>query len=191
MRRTHEDIQDELLVLQCQEGDGNALRELITRWQPRLKRLAWRLTGRREAAADVTQEAWMAIVRGLKSLDNPARFRIWAYRIVRNKCADWISRRAVRRKAVNDLQESAGSNSAGVVTSGEVNAAESADELAQLRRAISALPDEQRAVLALYYLDEMGVTDIATVLSIAPGTVKSRLHQARARLRHALERMKT
>ena len=81
MSRTHEDIQDELLVLQCQEGDGEAMKLLIARWHPRLGRLAWRLTGERDAAQDIVQEAWLAIVRGLRRVGDPARFRLWAYRV--------------------------------------------------------------------------------------------------------------
>ena len=68
MSRTHEDIRDELLVLECQEGDADALKTLIKRWQPRLGRLAWRLTAEREAARDVVQDTWLAIVRGIKRL---------------------------------------------------------------------------------------------------------------------------
>ena len=117
MTRTHEDIQDELLVLQCQEGDGDALKALIARWQPRLARLAWRLTGESEAARDVVQDAWLAIVRGLKRLDDPARFRWWAYRIVTNKCADWIRRRSVRRIAAQELRDVAASTPASCCTS--------------------------------------------------------------------------
>ncbi len=186
MTRTHEDIQDELLVLQCQEGDGDALKALIARWQPRLARLAWRLTGEREVARDVVQDAWLAIVRGLKRLDDPARFRSWAYRIVSNKCADWIRRRGVRRSTAKELRDAAAST--GDVSS---NPTDSADDVARMLDALAKLPDEQRAVLSLHYLDEMGVREIAEVLGVPEGTVKSRLHHARNRLKEALERVTT
>ena len=186
MTRTHEDIQDELLVLQCQEGDGDALRTLIARWQPRLARLAWRLTGEREAARDVVQDAWLTIVRGLNGLDDPARFRSWAYRIVTNKCADWIRRRTVRRSVAQQLRDVAPST-----RDDSLNQTDSADDVARMRDAMAKLPDEQRAVLSLHYLDEMDVREIARVLGVPEGTVKSRLHHARNRLKEALERMKT
>ncbi len=186
MTRTHEDIQDELLVLQCQEGDGDALRTLIARWQPRLARLAWRLIGEREAARDVVQDAWLAIVRGLKRLDDPARFRSWAYRIVTNKCADWIRRRSVRRSAAKELRNAATSK-----RDDSSNHTDSADEVARMLDALVKLPDEHRAVLSLHYLDEMGVREIAEVLGVPQGTVKSRLHHARNRLKEALERVTT
>ncbi|MCH8148432.1 MAG: RNA polymerase sigma factor [Planctomycetes bacterium] len=184
MSRTHEDIQDELLVLQCQEGDGDALKTLIARWQPRLARLAWRLTGEREAARDVVQDAWLAIVRGLARLDDPARFRWWAYRIVANKCADWIRRGSVRRTAATELRDAAVST-----RDDGSNQTDSADDVGRMRDAMAKLPDEQRAVLSLHYLDEMGVREIAEVLGVPEGTVKSRLHHARNRLKDALERV--
>ncbi len=184
MRRTQEDIEDELLVLKCQDGDGEALEVLVARWQPRLVRLAWRLTAEREAARDVVQDAWLAIVRKLKRLDDPARFRPWAYRIVTNKCADWTRRRVAQRKAAKDLQSAAAEPKHGDPST----VTDSADEAARLRHAVTQLPDEQRAILSLHYLDEMSVAQIAEVLGVPVGTVKSRMFHARNRLRQTLER---
>ncbi len=186
MTDRQEEIQDELLVLQCQEGNDNALETLIKRWQPRLSRLAWRLTAHREAAADIVQDAWLAIVRGLNRLDDPARFRAWAYRIVSNKCADWTRRRILHRSVTKDLQDAAAS------ASGDPsNEADSAGEVHRMRDALMELPDEQRAILSLHYLDDMSVAQIARVLGVPVGTVKSRLHHARNRLKQALERIET
>ena len=173
-------------MLQCQEGDGDALEALIARWQPRLARLAWRLTGEREAARDAVQDSWLAIVRGLKRLDDPARFRWWAYRIVTNKCADWIRRRSIRRGAAKELRDVAASK-----RDDSLNQTDSADDAARMLDAMAKLLDEQRAVLSLHYLDEMGVREIAGVLDVPEGTVKSRLHHARNRLKEALERVTT
>ena len=186
MNRTQEDIEDELLVLQCQAGDGDALTTLIARWQPRLAGLAWRLTSQREAAQDIVQDSWLAIVRGLKRLDDPALFRTWAYRIVKNKCADWTRRRAVGRTASKELQDAAISESG--VGAGE---SESDRDVRLLRRAMAKLPEEQRAMLSLHYIDGMGIAEIARVLNVPAGTVKSRLYHVRDRLKLVLERVKT
>jgi len=182
MDRTPEDIQDELLVLLSQEGDGDALRRLVIRWQPRLGRLAWRLTGEREAAADAVQEAWLAIARGLRRLDDPARFREWAFRIVSNKCADWLRRRIVRRNAASDVRAPAGRSDGPPVE------ADRTDEVARLRAAMAKLPGEQRALLALHYLEGLGLAEIARVFNVPQGTIKSRLFHVRERLRQKLER---
>jgi RNA polymerase sigma-70 factor (ECF subfamily) len=183
MSRTPEDIQDELLVLQCQEGDSDAIKTLIVRWQPRFGRLAWRLTADREAARDVVQDTWLAIVRGLRRLDDPARFRSWAYRIVSNRCADWTRRRAVRRSVANNLR-----NAAASACGDPSNDPDAADEVAGIRDALAKLPDEQRAILSLHYLDGMGIAEIARALDVPEGTVKSRLYHARNRLKQTLER---
>ena len=190
MRRTHEDIHDEWLVLRCQEGDAEALTALIGRWQPRMARFAWRLTGEWESARDIVQEAWLAIVRGLPGIDDPARFRTWAYRVVRNKCADWTRRRAVQRRA-DGVMRCAAKNESVSNEANDAAPAEGRDDIAQLRAVLSTLPDEQRAVLSLHYLDGMSVSEIAFSLEIPEGTVKSRLYHARNRLKTAFERVDT
>jgi len=184
MARTHQDVEDELLVLRCQEGDGEALRALFLRWQPRLLRLAWRLTGEAEAARDVVQDAWVAIVRSMRRLDDPARFRAWACRIVGNRCADWTRRRVVRRGATKPWNAATVADAAAPPSDPDA-----ADEAAEMRSALAALPGEQRAILSLHYLEGMGVAEIARVLDVPAGTVKSRLYHARNRLRLAMERV--
>ena len=74
-----ERITNELLVLRCQEGDVAAFEQLVERWQERLWRHAWRLTGDENAAWDALQEAWIGISRGLRRLAEPAAFPGWAY----------------------------------------------------------------------------------------------------------------
>lgn len=183
MQRSSEDIQDEMLVLQCQGGDREAFRALFSRWGPRLNRLAVRLTADRDGASEVAQDAWLAIVQGLLRIDDPARFRVWAYRIVRNKCMDWIRRRQVRRDAAQDLRAAATSRhiETGLPT------LDKADEIDQLQRALRQLPDDQQVILSLHYLDGLGVSEIAAVFDLPRGTVKSRLFNARAQLRKTLK----
>lgn len=183
MQRSPDDIQDELLVLRCQNGEPEALDALVARWQPRLWRLAARLTADRDAARDVAQDSWLAIVRGLRRLDDPARFRAWAYRIVANQCVDWIRRRAVRRDAAAGLRDLASAQSDDPRPLG----LDDVDPVARLRAALRRLPADQRTVLSLHHLDGLSVLEIAAVLDVPAGTVKSRLHKARGQLRSTLE----
>ncbi len=178
--RTADDAFEELLVLRAQGRDREALGALVDLWQPRLLRHALRLTGAADAAAEVVQETWLAIVRGLRGLDDPARFRAWAYRIVGNKAADWV-RRTARRRADSVALE------ADPPAPGPPDAPPG-DEIAALRRALGELPPEQRAVLAMFYLDEMPLGEIAAATGVPLGTVKSRLHHARGHLKRILER---
>ncbi len=167
---------DALLVMRCQDGSADALDELVRRWQRPLWRYALGLTGRSDEAWEVIQEAWLGIVRGLGHLRDPALFRPWAYRIVRNRAASWVARVQRARARESEVEpDRIGSEGTGSRDHG-------------LRAAISRLPENQRAVLTLHYLDEMPVREIAAALLIPPGTVKSRLHTARRRLREIMER---
>ena len=190
MVRQPEHIYDELLVLDCQRGDQAALKELVGRWQKRLGRrgrrgrFALRLTGDPDAAADALQESWMASVRGIGRLDDPASFRAWAYRIVANKCADWV-RKNQRRRELNELITA--DSDGRVVESAEAEL-EKQDEISQVRLAIRKLSDDRRMILTLKYVDEMPTREISKALNIPQGTVKSRLYHAREELKNILEK---
>ena len=90
MNRNADDILNELLVIRAQRGDESALQLLVRRWHPKLMLHARKLTEREDVAADVVQEGWVAIFRGLHRLKDPATFLGWIYQIVHNKSIDWI-----------------------------------------------------------------------------------------------------
>jgi RNA polymerase sigma factor (sigma-70 family) len=170
---------DELLVLRCQEGDAGAFNELIGRWQERLWRHAWRLTGSQDAAWDVVQDAWITVIRGIRRLKDPAAFPTWVYSIASNRCHDWMRRQQRRRRSDEEYAER--------VNRVENDARSTHQRLAGLDEALSRLPGSDRAILALRYEEQLRVAEIATILQVPPGTVKSRLHYARERLRPYLE----
>lgn len=181
-RKRRRQIFDELLVLRGQSGDPEALRGLVEIMQPRLMAHAWHLTGDSDAAADAVQESWLAIVKGLRRLQDPARFRGWALKIVTFKCRDWIRRtQSGRRLAEGLAQEQVRKEEAPPEPS------EKADSVLFLRKVIDTLPPDRKALLSMFYLEEMSVRDIAAALAIPPGTVKSRLFHAREKLRQSLE----
>ncbi len=178
--KARERVIDELLVLRCQRGDIRCFDLLIRRWQRRLWRYARSLTGDDDAAWDVMQETWVAILRRIRKLNDPKWFAAWAYRIVRNKCADRCRRAVRRRKLTDDLtrrrEEQRGA------PAGSRDNADGAVAEALLR-----LPAEKQELLALKYGQDLNVAEIGAVLGIPAGTVKSRLHNAREQLRHILE----
>ncbi len=169
---------DEYLVIECQLGNADAFRALFRRWNGRLLGHAHNLIGDREAALDVTQESWMGIVRGLHGLRDPARFPSWALRIVANKARDWIRREQSRRR----LMEEGAVEPPRPATSDDGD-----DDLDRLRAGLAALEHDKRLVLRLHYLEGRSVAEIASELGVPPGTVKSRLFNARNELRHRLE----
>jgi RNA polymerase sigma-70 factor (ECF subfamily) len=164
-----EQIVDEILVMDCQSGRAEALDLLVNRWQKRLWRYACRLTGNSEAAWEVTQESWLGIVRGIRRLNDPARFRPWAYRIVTNKANDWIKRKIKHSASESDDPPEPRA----------CDSRQASETAVDLEAILNRLGERSRTILTLYYLEELDVTEIARVLNIPAGTVKSRLYTAR------------
>jgi RNA polymerase sigma factor (sigma-70 family) len=175
----NERLDDEILVLRSQEGDLSAFEDLVDRWQPRLWRHAWRLVGDEDAAYDVLQESWLAVTRDLRRLQDAAAFHGWAYRIVTNKCRDWIRRQSRRRDLGTTLEETF------LATEQETSARH--EQVQNLREAMACLSGPDRAILALRYEEEFTTAEMADILEIPEGTVKSRLHHARGRLREIMK----
>ena len=119
----------------------------------------------------------MAIVKGLSRLEDPSRFRPWAYRIVANKARDWIRSERARRRAADGAPQ---------LDAVVPEFAATADDVARVRYGIARLEPDQRLILSWFYLEDMPLRDIADALSIPVGTVKSRLFHARAALRARL-----
>ncbi|HNS22869.1 MAG TPA: sigma-70 family RNA polymerase sigma factor [Sedimentisphaerales bacterium] len=164
---------DELLVMDCQDGSRKAMEQLVWRWQKRLWRYALRLTGDSHAAWDVTQESWLAVVRGISRLNDPARFGPWVYRIVTNKADDWIRKRSRMASLPADFDREAR----------QADGPQAAVAACDLNGAVHRLSHAARTVLTLYYLEGFALSDIAAVLRVPQGTVKSRLHAARNELK--------
>ena len=176
--RTREQVIDEMLVLAAQGRHVEAFEHLAKRWHPRLLRHAYRLTGDSEGARDAVQEAWVAIARGLHRLEDPARFGGWALRITQRRCVDWIARRRRTRSRTAHLE---------AASTAEVARTVEDDAVTRARDALRHLDPQRRALMSMFYVEGLSVVEIAHVLEIPIGTVKSRLYAARERLRAILE----
>lgn len=178
-QRPAEKALDEYLVASARVGDGKAMSLLVRRWHGQLLAHAWRLLGDPEAARDAVQDGWREIVRGLPRLSDPGAFPAWAYRIVSRRCARLVGRAREDRELRAAMQlepttDSYESSAAGL-------------EVQKVRAAMTSLPAEQRAAIALFHLEEMSVGEVAVALDVPVGTVKTRLMNARRKLRAALE----
>jgi RNA polymerase sigma-70 factor (ECF subfamily) len=170
---------DALLVRQAKLGDRRAFADLAKRWMPRLTGHAYRLLGDQDQAVDCVQDAWVEIVKGLPKLNHDRAFPVWALRIISRRCARLISAlqkdRALKAEmtleAQSDPQEAS-------PEFGDANA---------VRLAIEQLPAGQKAAVALFYLEDFSVAEIAAALDVPTGTVKTRLMHARKSLRAQLE----
>ncbi|MGR3662371.1 MAG: RNA polymerase sigma factor [Paracoccaceae bacterium] len=167
------------LVVAAQGGDRRAMAQLVTLRGPRLLAHATRLLGEREGARDVVQDAWAEIVRGLGGLRDAAAFLPWALRIVSRRVARVIKGRQRDRRL-------AGGYAAEVEVS-VPEAGPAAVDAGVVRRAIASLPPDQAATVALFYLENMSVGDVAMAMDVPAGTVKTRLMHARGKLRRLLE----
>ena len=106
MENARSNIEDQLLVMDAQDGDVKAMEKLVSRWQKRLWQHAFRLTGDNQAAWDITQQAWLGIMKGLRKLHDPANFKPWAYKITTNKSIDWISKKKTdKHVSLEEVQE--------------------------------------------------------------------------------------
>jgi RNA polymerase sigma-70 factor (ECF subfamily) len=169
--------EDELLAIRCQLGERDAFDELIRRWNDPLWGYLRRMAGNDDAAADLLQETWLRVVRGLSRLRDAARLRAWLFGIARRTAMDRLRLRYTTPVVADvDVQEVA---SAGSDDDLEADLIAMHDELARL-------PVTEREVLTLFYLQELSLTDVADVLGVPVGTVKSRLFRARRMLRAEL-----
>ncbi len=166
------------LAASARLGDRRAAGQLVALAAPRLAAHARRLLGEAEAARDVLQAAWEDIFRGLPALRDDRLFLAWALSIVSRRVSREIGRRQKERRLAADWAAEA-EESVEALTG-------TADEAA-VRKALGALSPEQRATVALFYLEDMSVAEVAAATDVPPGTVKTRLMHARDKLRALLE----
>jgi len=174
-------LYQQLLVVRSQLGDRAALDELVALWDRRLLYYIRRLLSVEADAQQVLQEVWLKVLAGLNSLQDPARFAPWLYSLTRYTVIDHLRDSYTRRQllATADVD---------LAADGAEDHCEKFDDAEQIHYALSQLDVVDREVLTLYFLDDLSVNDVAAVLNIPAGTVKSRLYHARRALSAVLER---
>jgi RNA polymerase sigma-70 factor (ECF subfamily) len=174
---------DHSLVRAARDGDRDALDQLLRRHHDRILNLCRRLAGNEADALDATQEALIAIVRGLPRFDGRAAFSTWAYRVTTNACLDELRRR--RRRPVLGLPDDAELVARGQGARPEHRIEGLGDRLA-IDEALATLPIEFRAPVVLRDLCDLDYAEIGETLGIPPGTVRSRIARGRAHLARTL-----
>jgi RNA polymerase sigma-70 factor (ECF subfamily) len=176
-------LQDLWLIFQCQRGNAAAFAALYERHRNNVFRTALHLVRDRALAEDITQEAFISVFQEIGRLRTPGAFRTWLYRIVVSRATRLLRSEGGERRplSLSLLPDREGLNALdpATIAADEV-------EVADLRRAIAALPEELRLVVLLHYYAELPVAEVSKVLGIPAGTVKSRLYTARERLAAAL-----
>lgn len=181
----HGRLSDEELVRSFLDGDQAAFEELVDRYQPTIMNLAYRLLGNRADAADVCQEVFLILLRKLHSFRGEAKFSTWLYRVAMNACHDH-ARRSRHHLSLADSPDDEMPEMEQRLPDEGAESPESSMEREEIRRrvqeAIVRLPFKFRQVIYLHDISGYDYKEVAEILGINLGTVKSRLNRARNRL---------
>ena len=167
---------DALLAVRCQLGERSAFDDLIARWHEPLWRYLCRLSNNHDIARDLTQDTWLRVFRGIARLREPSKLRPWLFGIARNVAMD-------RLRSQYGAATCADVNPEELPAVDDVNLEE---EFATLESGLANLPIVERETLTLFYLRELSLEEIAGLVGVPVGTVKSRLFRARRMLRREM-----
>ena len=180
---------DRRLITECLQGRKAAFGDLVRRYQDRLYNAIYRLVDNAEDAADVVQDAFLNAYQSLNSFKGDSEFFTWLYRIAFNTAI------SLKRKRRVVLRFDAGPNGEMVgdpIDESELtrpgSALERSEEEAKLQAALNRLSPEHRTVLILKDIEGQKYEEIAEILDVPIGTIRSRLHRARLELRELLQR---
>jgi len=180
---------DRALVEQVKAGQTQSYGELVRRYQDRIFNTCWRICGHLEDARDLTQEAFLKAFENLDGYRHESGFYTWIFRVATNLAISH-RRSAGRRRALLDGQSGAARSQADALVrrmESEGNVPhESGDESGRVAAMLQTLDDDHRAVVVLRDIEGFDYQEIAEILGVPAGTVKSRLHRARMSLREAL-----
>ena len=184
-------LQDELLIRRAQHGDADAFEQLLLEHQKNVYNLCYRMAGNPDDAMDLSQETFLRAWRCLDQYQFASAFSTWLYRLCSNICIDFLRKRRRQQTVPLTFEDADGEEQTYAVPDAQPLPEEQV-ELKLTRETLAAamaqLLPEHRAVLQLRVVNEMSYEQIADVLDIQIGTVKSRLSRARNQLKKILER---
>jgi RNA polymerase sigma-70 factor (ECF subfamily) len=180
---------DQGLIADCLQGDTAAFGALVRRYQDRLYNTVFRLVDNAEDAHDVVQEAFLNAYQSLDGFKGDSLFFTWLYRIAMNTA---ISLKRKQRAVVSIDAHRNGETAIEPLDPSDLSrpghALEQAEQERRIRKALSQLSSEHRAVLIMKDMEGQKYEAMAEVLQVPIGTIRSRLHRARVELRELLER---
>ena len=170
-----------LLISRARGGDRDAFGELVEQYRDNVYRLAYRMCGNAYDADEAAQEAFVAAWRALPNFRGDAKFSTWLYRLTTNAAID-VMRREKRHQTVGDGEMIEVADDA----DSPQETVERTEQQEAVQKALATLSEEYREVLLLRYMEELDYAEIAEVLQLPSGTVKSRINRAKAALKAAL-----
>ena len=171
------------LIVQLQEGNLNALGDLYDRYHLLVYRTALGVTGDPEAAADLLQDVFLRLYRFKEKIDPKRPLEPWLYRMTVNLARTWIKRQRWLQPLENIAEWVTGETKHSVSPH-----IEKMDQWHQIEQSLAAMPFPQRTVIVMYYLNDLAIQEIAEILELPVGTVKSRLFYGRSILKEHLEK---
>lgn len=200
-----DDARDIDLIERIRKGgpaDRQAWGEMVRLYQDRIYSVCMKMLRDREAAADLTQETFVRLIQGIETYDGRSKLSTWLIRVAMNACLSYLRAQKLRKHAsldaglppslIRGMNVRASEGGSGATGPGREQTPGQGVELHEQRRRVAAalagLEPDHRAILVLRDVQGLEYEQIAAVLEIAGGTVKSRLFRARMALREALER---
>jgi len=182
--------EEQALIERCKSGEARAFDELVERYQKRVYNFAFGIAGNQDDANDVAQEAFVRVLTSIQTFRGDANFTTWIYRIVTNVYLDERkkskSHRLTSLDDYIDLEENSVSRQIIDESPQPDVVAENKEKYLAIRKAVNSLPDYQRIIVTLYHLHDRSYEEIAEILHLPIGTVKSRLNRARLALAEKL-----
>lgn len=181
-----EEIDDDKLVTNFQNGDKNAFNTLVLKYQNRIAKLIYRHTNDAETTKDLCQETFLKAYKSLPKFKRESAFYSWLYRIAVNCCIDYV-RQQNRRKTVPYDELTAGPEEILISKSPSPSHLVEMEELGDIiSKAVEQLPTKQQRVFRLRYEKKLQIKEVAILINRSEGTVKTHLHHAHKRLRELL-----
>lgn len=176
--------QEQELIVRAKAGDAAAISDLIRAHQDSLYAFMLRLTGRPEVAEDVVQEAFVRVLKNLDRFDPKYRFSTWLFTIAKRLNVNWSQKfHPVSETDFVQSCQGPGRSPLAQAASSEVRR----QVITMLDRALSGLGKVQREIILLFHQQDWSIGEIAEYLDMPEGTIKSHLHRARRKMRHAME----
>jgi RNA polymerase sigma-70 factor (ECF subfamily) len=181
------------LLRRLRERDERAFKELVSEHRDRVFNISFRMLGNRHEAEDIAQEVFITVFKTIDSFREESKFSTWLYRVTVNHCKNRIKYNARRHERDRDeldenTRETNGASVGPARTKQPDHALASAQMEDILSDAIKSLEEEWREVVVLRDIEDLSIEEICEITGLPDGTVKSRLHRARAALRKKLQR---
>lgn len=173
------DLSNAILVLKCQKYDEAAFREIVNRWEPRLYYYLRRIVENENDVWDVLQETWLVVFQNIQKLQDPLKFPTWLYRIGHNKAVSLLRKenryaQITKEQIANHYEND---TSISVVK----------EQAELVHKLLGKLKLAHREIITLYFLEGFSINEMAQIIGVSEGTVKSRLYYAKHKLHEVLK----